>query len=44
MAAVIIGGFAGSLISMRLFDALLIKRLTAVLILIVGVKLLAQHF
>jgi hypothetical protein len=44
MAAVIIGGFAGSLISMKLFDALLIKRLTAVLILIVGVKLLAEHF
>ncbi len=44
VAAVIVGGFAGSLISMKLFDALLIKRLTAVLILIVGIKLLAEHF
>jgi uncharacterized membrane protein YfcA len=43
MAAVVIGGLAGSLISMRLFDALLIKRLTAVLIMVVGVKLLAEH-
>lgn len=44
VAAVIVGGFAGSLISMKLFDALLIKRLTSVLILIVGIKLLAEHF
>lgn len=44
VAAVIVGGFAGSLISMKLFNALLIKRLTAVLILIVGIKLLTEHF
>lgn len=43
MAAVVVGGFAGSLVSSKVFDALVIKRLTAVLILIVGVKLLVQH-
>ena len=44
LTAVIIGGFAGSLISVKLFDALVIKRLTALLILFVGVKLLVEHF
>lgn len=43
VAAVLIGGFAGSNISMKLFDALIIKRLTALLILFVGVKLLVQY-
>jgi uncharacterized protein len=43
LGAVMIGGFAGSMISMKLFDALVIKRLTAVLILVVGVKLLMEH-
>jgi uncharacterized protein len=43
LGAVIIGGFAGSNISMKLFDALIIKRLTALLILFVGVKLLVEH-
>lgn len=44
LIAVTAGGFAGSLISMKLFDALIIKRLTALLILFVGIKLLAEHF
>lgn len=43
IGAVMIGGFAGSMISMKLFDALVIKRLTAVLILVVGIKLLIEH-
>lgn len=43
LCAVIIGGFAGSMMSMQLFNALIIKRLTAVLILVVGVKLLVEH-
>lgn len=43
LGAVIIGGFAGSNISMKLFDALVIKRLTALLILVVGIKLLTEH-
>jgi uncharacterized membrane protein YfcA len=43
VAAVMIGGFAGSNISLKLFDALIIKRLTALLILFVGVKLLMEH-
>ena len=43
VAAVMIGGFAGSNISLKLFDALVIKRLTALLILFVGVKLLMEH-
>ena len=43
LGAVIIGGFAGSNISMILFDALVIKRLTALLILVVGIKLLTEN-
>ena len=43
LVAVIIGGFSGSLISVKLFDALVIRRLTALLILFVGVKLLVEH-
>lgn len=43
IGAVMVGGFAGSIISMKLFDALVIKRLTAVLILVVGIKLLIEH-
>ena len=43
LCAVIIGGFAGSMLSMQLFNALIIKRLTAVLIMVVGVKLLVEH-
>jgi uncharacterized membrane protein YfcA len=43
IGAVMVGGFAGSLISLKLFDALVIKRLTAVLILVVGIKLLIEH-
>ena len=44
LLAVVMGGFAGSLISVKLFDALVIKRLTALLIMFVGVKLLVEHF
>ena len=44
LIAVVMGGFAGSLISVKLFDALIIKRLTALLIMFVGVKLLVEHF
>lgn len=43
VAAVMAGGFLGANISTKLFDALIIKRLTALLILFVGVKLLVQH-
>ncbi len=43
IGAVMMGGFAGSMISMKLFDAIVIKRLTAVLILVVGIKLLVEH-
>ena len=43
IGAVMVGGFAGSIISMKLFDALVIKRLTALLILVVGIKLLIEH-
>ena len=43
IGAVMFGGFAGSIISMKLFDALVIKRLTALLILVVGIKLLIEH-
>jgi len=43
IGAVMVGGFAGSIISMKLLDALVIKRLTAVLILVVGIKLLIEH-
>ena len=43
LGAVMVGGFAGSVISVKLFDALIIKRLTALLILVVGVKLLTEH-
>ena len=43
LGAVTIGGFAGSMMSMQLFNALIIKRLTAVLILVVGIKLLVEH-
>lgn len=44
LAAVTVGGFAGAAISMKLFNALVIKRLTALLILVVGIKLLTEHF
>ena len=44
LGAVVIGGFAGSIISLKLFDALIIKRMTALLILVVGVKLLVEYF
>ena len=44
LTAVVFGGFAGSLISVKLFNALIVKRLTALLIMFVGVKLLVEHF
>ncbi len=43
LVAVAAGGFAGSAMSTRLFNALVIRRLTAILILIVGIKLLVDH-
>ena len=43
LIAVVLGGLAGSMISVKLFDALIIKRLTALLIMFVGVKLLVEH-
>ncbi len=43
LVAVIIGGLGGSLISLKLFDAVIIKRLTALLILFAGIKLLVEY-